>query len=209
VTDLAPKLSVTCVFGLSGSGKTKFALKYLLNVPFAVRWIFDPDGEMAERLRLPPAGTPLEIESAIRTGWVCFQPDTLFAASPEEALPFFCDLALSFSAALPGRKVLVVDEVWEHCSPHRIPPELAAVVKKGRRLAGLESVFLSQEPRLLNEAILSQATEVVSFYQDGPNSLGKLLDKAPTFPTEDLYRLPDLHFIAMNCRSRGILRGRV
>jgi hypothetical protein len=53
------------------------------------------------------------------------------------------------AAALPGHKLFVVDEEWRHCSPRSVPPELLAVVKTGRKV-GLQSVFLTQEPRELN-----------------------------------------------------------
>jgi hypothetical protein len=61
-------------------------------------------------------------------------------------LDFFGDLAMQFSDP-PGRFILVVNEVWRHCSP-----------------------------RELNEGLLAEATEFVSFKLPGLNSLGPLAD---------------------------------
>lgn len=67
------------------------------------------------------------------------------------------------------------DEAWRHISPRKLPDELLEVVKNERK-AGLQSVWLSQEPRELNETILAEATEIVCFRLDGLNSLGRLAD---------------------------------
>lgn len=189
--------SVTAVFGAGQTGKTSFVIRWLLNAPaLNCRFIFDPDGEFAARLKLPAQGTPLDLEVGIRRGWCLFDPAELFGGDTEAGLAFFCDLALQFSDALPGRKAIVIDEVWRHCNPRSIPPELLAVIKTGRK-AGLGSVFITQEPREMPETILAEATEVVSFRLDGLNSLGKLADYS--FPEQaTLPALPAGQFIAWN-----------
>ena len=200
--------SVTAVFGAGQSGKTSFVIRWLLNAPaLRCRFVFDPDGEFSARLRLPAQNTVLHMEVGIRRGWCVFDPTAIFAGNTEAALAFFCDLALQFSAALPGRKVLIVDEVWRHCNPRSIPSELLNVIKTGRK-AGLGSVFITQEPREMPETILAEATELVSFRLDGLNPLGRLADYS--FP--DQATLPALvrgQFVAWNKLSGGKLRGRL
>ena len=105
----------------------------------------------------------------------------------EDGLRDFCAIALEFAAALPGRSLIVIDEAWRHFSPRKLPDELLEVVKN-RRKAGLQSVWLSQEPRELNETILAEATEIVCFRLDGLNSLGRLADY--NFPRQE--ELPGL-----------------
>ena len=46
------KRAVTVVAGVGGSGKNTFALRYLVNAPLDVRFVFYPEGEYAQRLEL-------------------------------------------------------------------------------------------------------------------------------------------------------------
>ncbi len=196
--------SVTCIFGAGETGKTTFAIRYLLNAAdVACRFCFDPENEFASRLAVPGQSTPLEIEVAIRQGWCLFDPIALYRGNTEEALNFFADAALQFSAALPGRKIFCCDESWRHISPRGLSDDLLEVIKTGRKV-GLESVWLSQEPRELNETILAEATEIICFRLDGVNSLGRLADYG--FPRqEELPTLPRGRFIAWNKLSGGVL----
>lgn len=202
------KRSVTCIFGAGETGKTTFAIRYLLNKPgVACRFIFDPDGEFARRLKLKAHSTPLEIEVAIRQGWVCFDPGTLYGGHTEEGLAFFADLAMQFAGALPGVKLFVCDESWRHISPRGLPDELLEIVKTGRK-SFLESIWLSQEPRELNETILAESTEIVCFRLDGLNSLGRLSDYG--FPQQEtLPTLPKGRFVAWNKLSGGVKAGKL
>ena len=69
-------------------------------------------------------------------------------------------------------------------------------------------IWLSQEPRELNETILAEATEIVCFRVDGVNSLGRLADYG--FPRqEELPTLGKGRFIAWNKLSGGLLAGRL
>ena len=196
--------SVTCIFGQGESGKTTFALRYLLNAKkVSCRFIFDADGEFSGRLKLRPACTVTELEIAIRRGWCLFDPTHLFRGDTESALAFFCDLALTFSAALPERKIFVVDEVWRHISTQKVPPDLLAVVKTGRKVA-LQSVFITQEPRELNETLLAEGTEFVSFRLQGLNSLGRLADYGMP-GQERIPTLPRGQFVAWNKQTGGVI----
>lgn len=203
--------SVTGIFGAGESGKTSFAIRYLLNARHvSCRFIFDPDGppdSYAARLKLKPCGTPLEMEVGIRQGWCCYDPEPIYGFDTEAALKSFCVVALEFSAALPGRKLIVIDEIWRHISPRQIPGELLEVIKNGRKV-GLQLVFLSHEPREVNETFLAEATEIVCFRLKGLNSIGKLDDYS--FPFKDeLPNLPKGHFIGWNALSGGVRRGKL
>ena len=197
---------MTAGSGAGQTGKTTLVLRWLLNAPaLTCRFIFDPDGEFSERLKLPAQSKPLDLEVGIRRGWCLFDPSELFGGDTEAGLAFFCDLAMQFSAALPGRKGIVIDEVWRHCNPRSIPAELLAVIKTGRK-AGLGSVFITQEPREMPETILAEATEIVSFRLDGLNSLGKLADYS--FPEQETPpQLPRGPCVAWNKLSGGRVRG--
>jgi len=137
---LQNRRSVTLICGVSGSGKSTFALRYLVNVQdVACRFLFDPDGEVSSRLRLPPAATAAELEADLDSGWVVFDPHAMFPGDLASAFRFFCEWSYTVAGRGQGRKILLVDEVWKYCSPLNIPQELALCIQTGRK-RGLELV---------------------------------------------------------------------
>lgn len=161
--------SLTLCAGKSGSGKTTFALLLLVNQPeVACRFIFDPDGQLARRLNLPHAETPNELDDDCETGWVVFSPHKMFPGKLPAAFEFFCAWAFAAAERMPGRKILLVDEVWKYCAPTSIPQSLADCVQTGR-VRGLDLVFCTQRPNRLNGAITNEVSEFVCFrLQDEP-----------------------------------------
>lgn len=150
------------VFGGSGTGKTTYAVKFAANARAVCVFIFDPDGEFSELMHLPPARTAWEIDEAIRSGWVCFDPHTMFQGRLEEALNYFCRLAFEASARLPGRKFIMVDELGHYMTGHEVPQPLKDIVQTGRK-RGLDGIFIGQQPNELHNTVRSQLSEVVCF----------------------------------------------
>ena len=101
----------TLLCGMTGSGKTTFALRYLQNVAAACRFIFDDLGQCAARLKLPHASTAAELEAALGKRWVIFNPHRMFPGDTAGASRFFCQWAYDCSRRGPGKKVLMVDEL--------------------------------------------------------------------------------------------------
>ena len=168
---LLNRRSVTLICGVSGSGKTTFAIHYLLNVAdVACRFIFDPEGEFSARLKISPAASASELEEDLPSGWVLFDPHDMFPGNLTGAFRFFCEWVFTVSSRAPGRKLLLVDEVWKYCSPMAIPEELALCVQTGRK-RGLEMLFCTQRPNKLNEAITNEVSELVCFVLQGQNAI--------------------------------------
>lgn len=183
------------IFGASGSGKTTFALKVLANMKARLRLIFDPEGEFSARLGLPLCRTFAQLDAAVPTGWACFDPYDEFE-NPEDGIRFFCRYAFEVSERMPGRKVLMVDELQELLSGHKIPPELASVVWRGRR-RGLDSVFIGHAPNELHNTVRSQLTEVVCFQLTDANALD--FPQGFGFNPEELRTLPQFRYV---CRTK-------
>ena len=196
----------TLIVGRSGSGKTTFALRYLLNVSAACRFIFDDRGQAAARLRLRPARTAIEVEEALATHWVCFDPHGMFPGRLPEAFRWFCAWCYDVSQRGPGKKVLLVDEVWRWCDSWKIPQELANIVQTGR-IHGLELCCCTQMPNKLPEAITNEATELVCFSLQGANGLDRVADKGAD--SDAVAALPKGSFLAYNCDSGRSLAERL
>ena len=163
----------TLVCGMTGTGKTTLAIKYLLNVPSACNFVFDEDGQVARRLRAPHSGTAAQLEAAVPTRWVIFNPHVMFPGRMPEAFRFFCDWSFQVSKTGPGKKVFYADEIWKYCSPHQIPVELATVAQTGR-IEGLELLTATQLPHKVHASITGQSTEVISFRLDEPLALARI-----------------------------------
>lgn len=200
------KRSVTIAAGLSGTGKSTFGLRWLVNDDFAVCFCFDPDGEFSQRLGIPAAEDPYALGVQLCQGFVIFDPHAMFPGRLSAGFGFFCDWAFAMSARIPGRKLLVVDEVWKYCTPKTIPEELAVVVQTGRKV-GLALLVNTQRPNLLNGAILNEVSEMVCFRLQEGNALEKVSEYG--FDPEELRALPDLHLIGRNLDTGGELRGRI
>jgi hypothetical protein len=196
----------TLIVGMTGSGKTTFALRYLLNAPAACRFIFDDQGKAATRLRLRPVYTAAELEIALATRWVVFNPHRMFPGDTKQAFRFFCQWVYDVSQRGPGKKLLLVDEVWQWQDNNQIPRELALCAQTGRE-EHIELVLATQLPHKVNAAITGQSTELVCFRVDERLALQCVRDLRGD--PEAVQALPMGHFIAYNRLSGGRLSGKV
>jgi len=208
------KRSVTLVSGLSGYGKTTFALRYLVNAPLAVRFLFDADfseknpiiTEYSDRLRLPAAQAAADLDLQLCRGWVLFDPHALFPGRLDAGLEFFCEWALAMSQRIPGDKLLVIDEIWRYCNPQSLPEFLGTVIQTGRRF-GLTLMLNSQEPNRLTGTIANGMSELVCFRLQGMRALDWAEEYG--FQREEVQILPVLSYVARNLDTGGELRGKI
>lgn len=186
------------VCGGSGTGKTTYAVKFLAHAQAECRFVFDPDGEFSELLELAPARTTYELDQAILTGWVVYDPHTMFPGRLETALDFFASYAHKASGMLPGRKFFAVDELGMYVNGSAVPMPLRVVLQTGRRV-GLDGVFMAQQPNELHNFVRAQLTEVCCFQLTD--------DRALEFPAkfgfdpEAVRRLAPFHYICRNNRG--------
>lgn len=199
------KRSVTVVAGVGGSGKSTFALRYLANAPLDLRFIFDPEGEYAQRLEMEPAHDGYTLALSLSRGWVIFDPHSMFAGRVTEAFSFFCEWAFVMSERIPGRKLFVVDEAWKYCKPQSIPEAFALICQTGRKRQ-LELLVNTQRPHLLNGSLLNEGSEFVCFHLQERAALDRMSEYG--FCEDELRSLPDLHFIARTDKG-GELRGAI
>jgi hypothetical protein len=186
------------VFGGSGTGKTTYALKFVANAPARCVFLFDAEGEFSDRLNVQPARTVFELDAAVSTGWVCFDPHNMFPGDLERALSFFCTLAMAYSKRLPGRKFFVVDELGQYVAGSSIPPQLKLLVQSGRR-CGLDGVFIGQQPNEIHNTVRCQLTEVVCFQLTDDCALE--FPKKFGFNPESIRALGPFEYIARNNRG--------
>lgn len=205
---LAARPGCTLVCGVSGSGKTTFALRWLAaRKDLTCRFLFqEPKRDLSERLKLPDAETAEELECAVEDGWVIFHPGIMFSGDWPAALAWFSEWSYAKAASLPGRKILMVDEVWKYCSPHAIPRGLSKWIQDGRSF-GCETVFATQTPNKLHASITNEATELVAFRLQGKPALDCVT--ALGVDREEVASLPPGSFVARNCETGAERRARL
>lgn len=192
--------------GVSGSGKTTFALRYLVaDRSLACRFLFDAEGEFSQRLGVEAVKTEEECELALDDGFVVFDPHGRFPGDLPGALEWFCGWAFEASSRMSGRKMLLIDEVWMYCSPGAIPKPLAVVVQTGRK-RGLGTLFASQRPNRINEAITNGVTEAVCFRLQGENALKRAADLGAD--ASEISQLAEGQFVSVLSDGREF-RGRL
>ena len=191
---------------MTGSGKTTFALSYLQNVSAACRFVFDDLGQCAARLKLPHASTSAELEAALATRWVIYNPHRMFPGDIEGAFRFFCQWSYDCSRRGPGKKILFVDELWNKCSPNMIPHELAVVAQTGR-VENLELLTATQVPHKIHASINGQSTELVCFRLDERLALDKVEELGADRAA--VQSLPLGSFIAWNRLTHARLEGKL
>jgi len=198
--ELANKRTVIVCAGVQGTGKTTFGLRYLLNAKLDYRFIFDPEDEYSQRLKLPSANDEYGLRLQLCQGWVLFDPHVLFVGRIDDGFAFFCDWVFSVSEAIPGQKLIVVDEAWRYVTPQRHPAELEACARTGRK-RGLQCLFNTQTPNLLHSTIRNECSEMVCFRMGDDTVLE--VPRKKGFNPDELKALPDLHFVSRNLDTGG------
>lgn len=196
----------TLIVGMTGSGKSTFAFRYLLNAPAACRFIFDDLGRAASRLGIRPVYTAAEVEAALSTRWVVFNPHRMFPGDTKSAFRWFCQWTYDASRRGSGKKFLLVDEVWQWQDGLQMPRELSLVVQTGRE-ENLELVCATQLPHKVNAAITGQSTEMVCFRLDEEKALTRIAELRGE--RDVIQNLPLGSFVSYNRITGAKLAGKV
>ena len=155
------------------------------------------------------------MDAALASRWVFFNPNRImanFGGDPKAAFAWWCEWVFSAAQRGPGKKQVIVPEVWRHCSPNTIPMGLASIAQAGREL-GIELVVDTQRPNALHSSITGAVTEVVAFKLMDPLALkaleGIFLSAGIEADVAEVSALAPGKFIAWNRLSGGRLAGEV
>jgi len=191
---------------MTGSGKSTFAYRYLLNAPAACRFVFDDLGRAAARLKIRPAATARDLEAALPSRWLVFNPHRMFPGNPRKGFNYFCDWVYQASKRGAGKKLVLVDEIWQWQTAQSIPYELNLLVTTGRE-ENIELVSCTQYPHRINASLTGAATEVVAFRLDEELALKRI--SGLQMDAGEVQKLPLGQFIARNRLSGGVIRGKM
>ena len=196
----------TLVVGMTRSGKTTFAIRYLLNAACACRFLFDDNSRFSRRLGVTPAYTAKEAEAALAKRWVLFNPSKTFPDDYAAGFAWFCQWVFDCAGRGPGLKVLAVDELWQWADSRTIPRQLRLCTQAGAE-RGIQLFTCTQEPHRVNSSIVGQCPELVCFRLQEPKAWACIKDLGAD--VDQVKELPLGSFIAYNRLSYGTLEGKL
>jgi hypothetical protein len=130
----------------------------------------------------------------------------MFPGDTASAFRWFCQWTYDCARRGPGKEVLLVDELWQWCSPNAIPRELALVAQTGCE-ENLELLVATQLPHKINASITGQSTGLVCLRLTEPLALNRVAELGAD--REAVAALPPGSFISWNRMSGARLAGRV
>lgn len=164
--NLLHKPNKVLICGASGTGKSTYYIRYVLNSHthlYEKTFVFDHQGEFAFRTGLPVAETPEQLEEQYERGFVLFDPAEMFTSSVVDGWAFLCEWAFVKAKENPDQKSLIACDEMQAFSDNRdFPTEMQWVIEMGRKF-GLDFAGAAQQVNLLPNRFRNQTTETVSF----------------------------------------------
>jgi len=194
----------TVITGKSGSGKTTYFQRLLEN-GFGSYWqtvfLYDWQGEMAQRLRFAPVLDFEALPSELERGFVIFDPAREFEADYTLGLQAFSrwsfEICKTTNAARYPR-LFACDEMQLLMGNDECLPEVQSVIQTGRRV-GLDMAIVAQQLNELHNIARSQTTERVTFQHEDPYVLSVMAKWG--FDPEAVAALPVGEFLYRNDRG--------
>jgi len=201
---LAPQSDT--ILGMTGSGKTTFAFRVMLNTPASARFIFDDLGQASNRLRIPLCGTFKELEASLASRWSLFNPHIEYPGETKRAFKDWCKWVFNTSRRGNGKKLVFIDEAWRWQDRDEIPVEFAMLSQMGRA-ENIRLLTATQEPHRMNSSILGSATEMICFRLQESVELAKVRGLGGN--AAEVAKLPLGSFISYNRLKGTARRGRI
>lgn len=212
----------TLVIGRTGSGKTTFIIRLVLNSQgVACAFVFDWNDRWTkffeDRIGFMPfrvCHTERDCELALASRIVILNPGRMFPGAMYDrktgtlALRWFASWVRNKAKLGPGRKLFCVAELWNFCTEDSIPPELAMLAQDGRQ-DEVNFVFDTQRPEKLNPSVTGAATELVCFRLDERNALKAVENIAGEGTSALVKNLPLGSFISYNLVGPGSVGGKL
>lgn len=194
------------IFGNSGYGKSQYQLRLALASRAHYKFVFDHKREFETLAGAIPCSTTAEIDAAVPTGWIVFNPHRLFPGKLPEAFDFFCDYSWQCAEALGHTKLFVADELALLTEGSK-PQPLCRIMEDGRSVA-LDCAMTSHGPNALHNRIRTQFTEIVTFCQKSAPAL-EVMEREYNFDPLKVSGLDRGEFIAQNLETGRFQGGRV
>lgn len=200
--------------GMSGTGKTTLFFAKIDEEKAAYKFVYDSQGEFSSRFGLQAVydGEGI-LKSVEQGGWVCYDPvDSIESieeaglADDADADPLQAFLSLVFAVCkeVPGRKLVVIDELDDLTDVSNTPSKLLTLLRTGRRYQ-VDFYAICQGTNSLHNRVRQQITEIYAFAQGDDNATKWLVSRG--MPEEKLLALPPGKYLYKNRNSPKVIEG--
>ena len=178
------------ISGTSGSGKSTLLEKLIRREKAKWQFIYDhKEGDFARRFNVRPCFDLDELSGRLEELWpvggsVIFNPSKIFAGKPEAGFAEFCQFLCRIKAALPGKKMLIADEL-DALVDNRCEPEALTVILDQGRTFQLDCYFIAQATNGIHNQVRKQIREIFVMLQGTKNGTEWLEEKGFSKPEID------------------------
>lgn len=204
--------------GMSGTGKTTLFFEKIDAEKAAHKFVYDSQGEFHQRWDIPTAYDGEELFKLIeKGGWVCYDPvetvesidaktdaGTLDENDAPDPLADWCAVVFAACKQLPGRKLVIIDELDDLTDVSNTPSKLLTLLRTGRRYQ-VDFYAICQGTNSLHNRVRQQITEIYAFAQGDDNATKWLVSRG--LPEEKLLALPPGKYLYKNRNSPKVVEG--
>lgn len=211
------KASKVGIEGESGTGKTTYAMRYFVNSPYALKFAFDFESEITERLSGYGVAhsichTEQDLTNAIEKfpqHPIVFDSETMFGSDIIGAFDYFTTAIFDVSSILPLNKLWYCDELQTFVDNKSISPGLLSCLTRCRKRA-LDTVFTQSSFNMVHNVVRGSLTEMVAFRTLETRALQPLSEFG--FSDESIARIQQLQdgeYMLRNKKNGAEIFGRI
>jgi len=144
------------------------------------------------------------VKQTARGGYVVYDPCHEYPNDRETAFKVFCEFVYDVAGWLPGRKILVVDEVHFFMEPGKRPDEFLKIMQDGRNFK-LDVLACGQASNEINNRVRQQITDAFVFRHQDTNAVKFLASNG--YDETELRNLKPGEFIWRNFNTGETRKG--
>jgi hypothetical protein len=199
------------IVGKSGSGKSTYQIRYVLNGNYDRIFIFDHKNEFEERMRVVPCYSLDECTESLKRGdrFVSYMYAEEFPGDSETAFQVYCEWCYEICKILntDGKKSLFAcDEVNRFTGTSEMGWSFRQLIEDGR-LQGLDFCGTSHAANQIHNRLRLQLTEIVALRTHDPRPLAFLEENG--FDVEEVKSLPIGSFVLKDLDHDIFKRGKL
>jgi GTPase SAR1 family protein len=198
------------IVGMSGSGKSTYQTRYVLNTSDKFRhcFIFDHKLEFQERCRIPACFSIDEVLERVKKNerFLSYHGSQEFPGDSERAFQFFSRWSFEIASVLQTKCLFVADEVNRFTTSYDMGDDFKLLVEDGR-LQGLDFCGTTHAANQISNRLRLQLTEIVALRTREKIPLQFLEEQG--FDPEEVYNLKTGQFITLNLDQVRFVRGKL
>lgn len=198
------------IVGMSGSGKSTYQQRYVMNTSHKYNhyFIFDHKLEFFHRLNIQPCFTSEELLQRITKNerFISYHGSEDFPGDADSAFQFFASWSFEIAKVLQRKCLFVADEVNRFTSSYDMGDNFKLLIEDGR-LQGLDFCGTTHAANQISNRLRLQLSEIVALKSRDKRALQFLEESG--FDTNEVESLQTGEFITLQLDTMRIVRGKL